>query len=83
VGFSGCPFSVRLLTFHTFDFLSRSTEPILTRLCYNHRRGKGIQFCSNEGERLTPRADDSKKLNKNENLEKYFLQNQIANFNQT
>ena len=56
-----CP-SVRLsVNFHIFDFFSRTTGPILTKLGTNHPWGKGIQVCSNEGQRPSPRGDNSEK----------------------
>jgi hypothetical protein len=54
--------SVRLsVNFHIFDFFSRTTGPISTKLATNHPWGEGIQFCSNEGQRLSARGDNSKK----------------------
>ena len=50
-----------------FDFYSRTSEPISTKLGTKHPLVKGIQVCSNEGPRL---------LN-------FLLQNHWANFNQT
>jgi hypothetical protein len=54
--------SVRLfVNFYIFDF-SRTTGPILTRLGTNHPWGEGILNCSNEGDCLSPRGDDSKRV---------------------
>jgi hypothetical protein len=47
--------SVRLsVHFYIFDFFSRTTGPILTRLGTNHPWVKGIQVCSNEGDSPSP-----------------------------
>jgi hypothetical protein len=43
-------------------FFSRTTGPILTRLGTNHPLVKGIQVCSNEGDILSPRGDNSKRV---------------------
>jgi hypothetical protein len=51
-----------------FDF-SRTTGLILTILGTNHPWGKRIQVYSNEGERPSPRGDNSKK---NKNTTKFF-----------
>jgi hypothetical protein len=37
------------VNFYIFDFFSRTTGPILTRLATNHPLGEGIQVCLNEG----------------------------------
>ena len=52
-----CP-SVCLLTFHIFDFFSRTTGPILTKLSPKHSRVMGIQVCSNEGRHPFLRGDN-------------------------
>jgi hypothetical protein len=52
--------SVRLsVNFYIFDFFSRTTGPILTRLGTNHPWGEGIQVCSNEGDCPSSRGDNS------------------------
>jgi hypothetical protein len=56
-----CP-SVRLsVNFYIFDFFSRTTGPILTRLGTNHHWGEDSN-CSNEGDCLSPRGDNSKRV---------------------
>jgi hypothetical protein len=50
------------VNFYIFDFFSRTTGPILTRLGTNHPWGEGIQVCSNEGDHLSPRGDNSKRV---------------------
>jgi hypothetical protein len=57
-----CPASVCLsvlpsVNFYIFDFFSRTTGPILTRVSTNHPWVKGIQVCSKEGDSLTPRGE--------------------------
>jgi hypothetical protein len=55
--------SVRLsVNFYIFDFFSRTTGPILTRLGTNHPWGKGIQVCSNEGNSRSPRGDNCERV---------------------
>ena len=55
--------SVRLsVNFYIFDFFSRTTGPILTRLGTNHPWVKGIQVCSKEGDSPSPRGDNSKRV---------------------
>jgi hypothetical protein len=43
-------------------FFSRTTGPSLTRLGTNHPWMKGIQICSNEGDKPSPRGDNSKRV---------------------
>jgi hypothetical protein len=62
---------------------SRTTGPILTRLGTNHPWGKGIQVCSNEADRPSPRGDKDKSKNAMNFFENPFLQNQKAKINQT
>jgi hypothetical protein len=50
------------VNFYIFDFFSRTTWPILTKLCTNHPWGKEILNCSNEGDCLSPRGDNSKRV---------------------
>jgi hypothetical protein len=68
---AGCPLSVRpsvrltvcpSVNFYIFDFFSRTTKPISTRLLTDHPWGKGFQVCSNEGDRPSPRGDNSKRV---------------------
>jgi hypothetical protein len=47
---------------HLKIFLSRTTRPILTRLGTNHFWVEGIQVSSNEGDNLSPRGDNSKRI---------------------
>ena len=55
--------SVRLsVNFYIFNFFSRTTGPILTRLGTNHPWVKGIQVCSKEGDSPSPRGDNSKRV---------------------
>jgi hypothetical protein len=48
--------------FYIFDFFSRTTGPILTKLSTNHPWGEGIQVCSNEGDCPSPGGDNSKTI---------------------
>jgi hypothetical protein len=50
------------VNFYIFDFFSRTTGPILTRLGTDHLWGKGFQVCSNEGDCSSPRGDNSKSI---------------------
>jgi hypothetical protein len=54
VRLSVCP----SVNFYTFDFFSRTTGPILTRLGTNHPWVKGIQVCSNERDSPSVRGDN-------------------------
>jgi hypothetical protein len=55
--------SVRLsVNFYIFDFFSRTTGPILTRLGTNDPLAEGILNCSNEGDCPSPRGDNSKRV---------------------
>jgi hypothetical protein len=47
---------------HIKIFFSRTTEPILTRLGTNHPWGEGILNSSNEGDCLSPRGYNSKRV---------------------
>jgi hypothetical protein len=47
---------------HIKIFFSRTTGQILTRLGTNHPLGEGILNCSNEGDCLSPRGDNSKRV---------------------
>jgi hypothetical protein len=60
---TGCLSSVRpSVNFYIFDFFSRTTRPILTRLGTDHLWGKGFQVCSNEGDCPSPREDISESV---------------------
>ena len=50
--------SVRLLTFHIFDFFSRTAGPNSTKLGTHHPWVKGLQVCSNEGPGPLQRGDN-------------------------
>jgi hypothetical protein len=50
------------VNFYIFDFFSRTTGPILTKLGTNHPWREGIQVCSNEGDCPSPRGDNSKTI---------------------
>jgi hypothetical protein len=45
-----------------FDFFSRTTGPIVTKLDTNHPLVKGIQVCSKELDSFSPRGDNSKRV---------------------
>jgi hypothetical protein len=64
VSYSDRPLSVVRLSvnFYIFDFFSRTTGPILTKLGTNHPWGKGILNCSNEGDCSSPRGDNHKRI---------------------
>jgi hypothetical protein len=47
---------------HLKIFFSRTTGAILTRLGTNHPKVKGIQVCSNEGEKPSTRGDNSERV---------------------
>ena len=47
---------------HLKIFFSRTTEPILTILGTDHPYVKGIQVCSNEGDNLSTKGDNSERL---------------------
>ena len=57
VSYSGCP----SVNFYIFDFFSKTTWPILTKLGTNHHWGEGILNWSNEGD-CPPRGDDSERV---------------------
>jgi hypothetical protein len=50
------------VNFYIFNFFSRTTGPILTKLGTNHSWGEGFQVSSNEGDRLSPRGDNSERV---------------------
>jgi hypothetical protein len=58
--FSGVRLSVN---FYIFDFFSRTTGQILTRLCTNDSWVEGIQFCSTKGDNPFPRGDNGESKN--------------------
>jgi hypothetical protein len=70
-------YSDRLLSvvrlFYIFDFFSRTTGSILTRLGTNHPWGEGIQIYSNKGRRLALRGDNSKRIKIHKKYFKIFL----------
>ena len=73
-----CPSSVCLsvrlsVNFHIFDFFSRTTGPILTKLGTNHPWGEGIQVCSNEGQDPSSRGDNGKRVKIHRDLLKIFF----------
>jgi hypothetical protein len=83
-----CPSVVRLavrlsVNFYIVDFFSRTTGLILTRLDTNYPKGEGILNCSNEGDCLYPRGDNSERVKIHYFFLNLLLQNQQANFNQT
>jgi hypothetical protein len=62
-----CPASVCLsvclsVNFYIFDFFSRTTGPILTKLDTNHPWVKEIQVYSKEGDSPSPRGDNSERV---------------------
>jgi hypothetical protein len=61
------------VNFYIFNFFSRTTGPILTRLGTNHPWGKGIQVCSNEGRHLSLRGDNSKRVKIHKKYLKFFF----------
>ena len=57
--------NVKMGWIHSEIFFSRTTRPILTRLSTNHPWPswvKGIEVYSNEGDRPSPRGDNSKRV---------------------
>jgi hypothetical protein len=55
--------SVRLsVNFYIFDFFSRTTGPVLTRLGTNYPWEEGILNCSNEGDCPFPRGYNRKRV---------------------
>ena len=47
---------------HFKIFFSRTTEPISTRLGTNHPWVKGIQVCTKDGDRPSPRGDNNERV---------------------
>jgi hypothetical protein len=62
VSLSVCPSVYPSVNFYIFDFFSRTTGPILTKLGTNHPWVEGIQVCSNEGDCSSPMGDNSKRV---------------------
>jgi hypothetical protein len=64
MSFFDIPLSIVRLSvnFYIFNFFSRTTRPILTKLGTHHLLGERIQVCSNEVERPSPREDNSKRV---------------------
>jgi hypothetical protein len=50
------------VNFYIFDFFSRTTGPILTRIGANHPWVKGIQVSSKEGDSPSPRGDNGERV---------------------
>jgi hypothetical protein len=48
--------------FYIFDFFSRTTGSILTRLGPYNPWEEGIQVCTNTGDSPSPRGDNSEKI---------------------
>jgi hypothetical protein len=61
------------VNFYIFDFSSRTTGPILTRLGTDHVWGEGFQVCSNEGDYPSPRGDNSESVKIHWKLLKIFF----------
>jgi hypothetical protein len=61
------------VNFHIFDFFSRTTAPILTRLGTNHSWREKIQVCSKEGDSPSPRGDNSERVKIHWNFLKIFF----------
>jgi hypothetical protein len=61
------------VNFYVFDFFSRTTGPILTRLGTTHPWVEGIQICSNEGDSPSPRGDNSERVKNTEFFLKIFF----------
>jgi hypothetical protein len=59
---SVCPTVCPSVNFYIFDFFSRTTGPIVTRLGKNHPWVKGIQVPSKEGDSISPREDNSERV---------------------
>jgi hypothetical protein len=61
------------VNFYIFDFFSRTTGPISTRLGTDHPLGEGFQVCSNEGDRSSSRGDNSKRVKTHWKFLKFFF----------
>jgi hypothetical protein len=59
---AGCPSVRPSVNFYIFDFFSRTTGPIFTRLNTDHLWGEGFQVYSNEGDCPSPRGDNSESV---------------------
>jgi hypothetical protein len=74
-----CP-SVRLsVNFYIFDVFSRTTGPISTRLGTNHPWVEGFQVSSNEGDRPSPRGDNSERVKMHWKFLKIFSRTSRSN----
>jgi hypothetical protein len=56
------------VNFYIFDFFSRTTWQILTKLGTNHHWGEGIQISLNEGRRLSLWGYNSKREKYTKNI---------------
>jgi hypothetical protein len=73
-----CPSSVCLsVNFYIFNFFSKTTGPILTKLGTNHPWGEGFQVCSNERDCLSPRGDNSERVKMHWKILKTSMPNSI------
>jgi hypothetical protein len=59
---SVCLFLCPSVNFYIFDFSSRTTGSISTRLGTNHPLVEGFQVCSNKRDSPSPRGDNSKRV---------------------
>jgi hypothetical protein len=77
MSFSDRPLSVCFavclsVNFYIFGFFSRTTGSILTRLGTNHPWLEGIQVSTNEGDKTSPRGDNSERVKIHLNFLKIF-----------
>jgi hypothetical protein len=71
---AGCPSSIRpSVNFYIFDFFSRTTGPISTRLGTHHPWGEGSQVSLNEGDCPSPRGDNSERVKMHWKILKIFF----------
>jgi hypothetical protein len=70
---SVCPSVLLSVNFYIFNFFSRTTAPILTKLGTNHPWGEGILNCSDEGDCPSPRGDNHKRVKIHWNFLKIFF----------
>jgi hypothetical protein len=61
------------VNFYIFDFFSRTTGPISTRFDRDDPWREGFQVFSNEGDRPSPRGDNSKRGKMNWKISKIFF----------
>jgi hypothetical protein len=74
VSYSDFPLSVRLsVNFYIFDFFSRTSGSILTKLGTNHLWGEGILNCTNEEDCPSPRGDNHKRVKIHRKFLKIFF----------